>query len=94
MTKDKLIICKWCREQWHYFYVGDRMGFLKRHQDKVIKDSIERILALQESRRLMALADKLDKEAIHIMPTEDEDTLHAEQLYRQAIERDRMKGKQ
>jgi predicted GTPase len=98
----KLTLCHSCWDCWyeHIMINGNRyrkvdnVSFLKKHEMSVVRDTLKNIMALQESRRLIELADKMEKEAIHVMPTEDEDTLHAEQLYRQAIERDKMKGKQ
>ena len=55
MTKEPITLCGQCRKDWHYYYIGDRMSFLERHEKRVIKEGIQRILAEVETRRLIEL---------------------------------------
>jgi hypothetical protein len=95
----KLTACNYCWQVWNEFVMvnGNRyrkvekMSFIKKHEKSVVVNTVKHMLAEIESRRLMALQDKLDAEVEIVDSSEvepDEDTLYAEYLYR------RMNGSQ
>ena len=62
-----LTLCHWCWKCWYEFVMvnGNRyrkvenVSFIKKHQKTLVRDTIQNILAEVESRRLMALQEKM-----------------------------------